>query len=138
MLSVIGKLLLLGGMLCALSACREQVLPVESAPPARPSLDRLKGKWLRPDGGYVLEIRNVAPAGKLDAGYFNPRSIHVAQAVASQENDTLKVVVELRDVNYPGSRYHLMYDRGTDRLTGTYFQAVSKETYDIFFQRGPP
>jgi hypothetical protein len=36
-----------------------------------------------------------------------------------------QVVVELRDVNYPGSTYTLTYDPGTDRLTGTYYQAVA-------------
>src|SRR5262245_38211615 len=41
---------------------------------------RLVGRWQRPDGGYVIEIRNVATNGKLDAGYFNPRPINVARA----------------------------------------------------------
>ncbi len=35
--------------------------------------ERLKGKWLRPDGGYVIEVRNIGDGGKMDASYFNPR-----------------------------------------------------------------
>jgi hypothetical protein len=27
----------------------------------------LNGRWLRPDGGYVLEIRAVDPSGSIDA-----------------------------------------------------------------------
>jgi len=44
----------------------------------------------------------------------------------------IKAFVELRDVNYPGSKYNLQYDAGIDRLKGTYFQAVYGETYDVF------
>src|SRR6266850_2054637 len=32
----------------------------------------LKGRWLRPDGGYVLEIRDINPDGMMDVAYFNP------------------------------------------------------------------
>ena len=32
----------------------------------------LKGRWLRPDGGYIIQIRSVDGSGKMDAGYFNP------------------------------------------------------------------
>src|SRR2546425_3699247 len=35
----------------------------------QPELQKLKGKWERPDGGYILEIRSVNAAGKLDASY---------------------------------------------------------------------
>ena len=44
--------------------------------------------------------------------------------------------VELRDVNYPGSTYTLQYDAASDRLMGTYFQAVAKQTFRIEFARG--
>ena len=32
----------------------------------------LKGKWVRPDGGYRLVIEDVKPDGSLKASYFNP------------------------------------------------------------------
>jgi len=41
---------------------------------------RIAGKWLRPDGGYVLELRDVKEDGTLRVSYFNPRPIHVAKA----------------------------------------------------------
>ncbi|MCW5554566.1 MAG: hypothetical protein KIS67_20700 [Verrucomicrobiae bacterium] len=93
---------------------------------------------MRPDGGYILEIRSVALGGKLDAAYLNPRPINVAKAEASQAGADLKVFIELRDVNYPGSTYTLTYDPGQDQLTGTYFQAVARETYDVSFVRMKP
>jgi hypothetical protein len=43
--------------------------------------------------------------------------------------------VELRDMNYPGSIYRLRYDKATDRLKGTYFQAVERRTFNIEFMR---
>ena len=95
----------------------------------------LQGRWIRPDGGYVLEIKSVAADGRLDAAYFNPRPIHVAEARASREGSTIKVSIELRDENYPGSTYNLVYDPQSDRLSGDYYQAVAREHYPIFFVR---
>ena len=95
----------------------------------------LQGRWLRPDGGYVLEIKSVAADGRLDAAYFNPRAIHVAEAWATREGSTIKVYIELRDENYPGSTYNLRFDSQNDRLSGDYYQAVAREHYPIFFVR---
>jgi hypothetical protein len=69
---------------------------VTSLAMAENDFQRFAGRWLRADGGYVLE---------------------------------------LRDANYPGSFYNLRYDPKNDRLMGTYFQAVQRETYDIEFVR---
>ena len=99
---------------------------------------KLSGRWQRPDGGYILEIRSVAPDGKIEAGYFNPRPINVAKAVASQESGSVKVFIELRDLNYPGSTYTLTYDPAKDLLQGGYFQAALKQTFDVFFIRAQP
>ena len=103
-----------------------------------PGLEKLKGRWVRAEGGYVLEIRAVGPGGKLEAAYFNPRSIHVATAEASRKGAAVEVFVELRDVNYPGSTYTLSYDEKNDRLVGRYFQAVARETFDVHFVRQKP
>ncbi len=99
---------------------------------------KLPGKWLRPDGGYILEIVSVAPDGTLDAAYLNPRPIHVAKAVASQAGGSVKAFIELRDVNYPGSTYTLTYDPAKDQLQGNYFQAAIRQDFDVFFTRVKP
>lgn len=115
-----------------------------SAPPAAAlpdssrsavGFDRLVGRWVRADGGYVLEIRAVSPEGRVDASYLNPRPISVARAEAAHGGDFVTLLVELRDVNYPGSTYRLWYDPGRDTLEGTYYQAAQQLTYDVTFER---
>jgi len=64
------------------------------------------------------------------------RPFNVSRAELRRKNGTLTVFIELRDVNYPGSTYTLHYDPASDRLKGTYYQAVQRQTYDIEFVRG--
>src|SRR4029453_3923695 len=52
--------------------------PTAPPPPApraaaAPGVQKLKGQWLRPDGGYVVEVRSVEDGGTMDVAYFNPR-----------------------------------------------------------------
>jgi hypothetical protein len=112
----------------------EAVTPAPAAA-AEPGAEVLQGRWMRPDGGYVLEIKSATGAGPIEAAYFNPSPIHVAQAVVTREGDHWKLFVELRDVNYPGSTYRLAYDPSVDMLKGEYYQAVARETYPIYFVR---
>jgi hypothetical protein len=100
-----------------------------------PEISQLMGRWLRPDGGYILEIRSASTEGKLDVGYFNPNAINVSRAEWVKKDGKLYVMAELSDVNYPGSTYGLEYQASTDRLVGTYYQAVEKNTYDVEFVR---
>jgi hypothetical protein len=95
----------------------------------------LAGRWFRLDGGYVLEIRSVDAAGKMDASYLNPRPINVAQAQATRDGSTLKVFVELQAHGYPGSTYTLTYDPTGDQLCGVYYQAVLQQRFDVCFVR---
>lgn len=93
------------------------------------------GRWVRPDGEYVLELSVTGTKGKLKAAYFNPRPIHVSRAEVACKEGNCTVFVESRDVNYPGSKYNLRYDKKTDRLIGRYFEAVAGETYAVEFLR---
>lgn len=132
----------------ALSACKPATAPPNPPAPAspattnaavpaaaKPAVEQLVGRWERPDGGYVLELKSVDAAGTLAAGYFNPAPIHVERAIATTEAGALKVFVLLRDENYPGCTYKLTYDAATDQLFGQYFQASMQETYDVTFAR---
>jgi hypothetical protein len=99
---------------------------------------KLIGRWLRPDGGYVLEIRAVdGSTGRMDAVYLNPRPIHVGQAEAKEEGGKLTVFVELQDVGYPGSTYRLTYLPPVDQLIGTYYQPTADQSFDVEFVRMP-
>jgi len=102
---------------------------------AKPDFQKLKGRWLRPDGGYVIEIKSADENGKLEASYFNPKSIHVAKAEAKQEGGVTKVFIELQDVNYPGSTYTLVYVPDRDLLAGVYYQALQQQSFDVYFER---
>jgi len=95
----------------------------------------LIGRWLRPDGGYVLVINNIDEEGQIDATYLQPRNIHVSQAEMITEEDEEYIYVELQDTGYPGSNYKLKYDAETDRLVGVYYHAVLKQKFDIYFVR---
>jgi hypothetical protein len=103
--------------------------------PAKMDAQRLNGRWQRPDGGYVLELKELKKDGNLKAAYFNPQPIKVFKAKWERKQNIVSVYIELRDINYPGSKYNLRYDPKTDRLRGTYFQAVYGETYDVEFVR---
>jgi len=107
--------------------------PMAQSKGAEVGPERLVGRWVRPDGGYVLEIRSAQAGGKLEAAYLNPRSIKVARAEWRREEGRLLVFVELRDVNYPGSTYNLRFAPDKDRLVGAYYQAVQKRTFDVEF-----
>ena len=106
-----------------------------TAPEAKGGFDRLKGRWLRPDGGYVIEIKAIDAGGKMVAAYLNPRPINVSRAEASQEGAATKVFIELRDVNYPGATYTLTYDPVGDQLIGVYFQPALQQSFDVIFVR---
>ena len=96
---------------------------------------QLEGRWLREDGGYILDLQDIRPDGSLKAFYFNPRQINVHEANWKFEDERLLLYVELRDVNYPGSNYTLMFRASQDLLWGSYFQAVQKQTMDVKFVR---
>jgi uncharacterized protein (DUF2147 family) len=107
----------------------------EPVKPARSDFQSLEGRWVRPDGGYILELKDVGPDGSLKATYFNPRPIRVHRAEAARKDGAISLFVGLRDVNYPGSTYRLQYDTAKDRLMGTYFQAVERRTFNVQFLR---
>jgi len=95
----------------------------------------LIGRWVRTDGGYVIEIRNVDTDGKMDAGYYNPRPINVSMAKASWSGTGTKIFIELQDAGYPGSTYKLTYESAKDMLVGFYYQAAMQQNFDVIFAR---
>ena len=97
--------------------------------------DKLNGTWLRSDGTYKFVISEVKDDGNLIVKYFNPNPINVGRAGWRIQNDELQIFVELQDENYPGSLYQLTYDEKSKILRGTYYQAVSKQTFKVSFNK---
>ncbi|MBN2505514.1 MAG: hypothetical protein JXQ71_02350 [Verrucomicrobia bacterium] len=95
----------------------------------------LKGRWERPDGGYVLEVKHVEPRGTATVAYFNPSPIRVARAQAQRDGGAVKLFLELRDQGYPGCTYSLTYHPDRDELEGVYFQAAMGAYYEVVFVR---
>jgi len=140
--SLIPPLCLLAALLCG---CGKQdggsassgpaEVAVTAKAPANSEFEKLKGRWMRADGDYVLEISQIDESGKMAAKYFNPGPINVSKALALREGAATRVFVELRDTGYPGCTYSLSYDGATDQLFGQYYQAAMQETYDVVFAR---
>jgi hypothetical protein len=98
-------------------------------------LQVLVGRWRRPDGGYVLEIRSVAGDRSVEAAYFNPKPINVSMAQASDWRGAAALFVEFDDVDYRGSTYEVVHDPRRDLLVGTYYQAALGQTFEVVFTR---
>ena len=106
---------------------------VHQTPPL--NKDLIIGDWVRTDAPYEIKISELTDGGSMKTGYFNPRSINVSKALWTFADNTLKIYIELRDVNYPGSNYNLTYFKENDSLAGKYFQAVEGVTYEVGFTR---
>jgi len=100
-----------------------------------PDKNLLIGDWTRTDSPYQIKISELFDDGTMKAGYFNPKSIHVGKASWALTGGILKIYIELRDENYPGSNYTLLYYPDRDLLAGKYYQAVEGVSYDIGFLR---
>ena len=101
----------------------------------KPDLERLKGTWIRLEGGYIIAIKGIGPRGELDAMYFNPNPLPFSKAQAAPDGATFRLFFELRAGGYGGSTYELTYDPASDRLKGSYYQAVAKQKFDVSFAR---
>ncbi len=97
-------------------------------------LDTILGRWLRPDGNYVIQINSIDSENQIDAQYFNPKPIKIARAELIPANN-FRIYIEFDDEGYKGSSYDLIYDPAQDALSGKYFQATYGQTYQIAFVR---
>jgi uncharacterized protein (DUF2147 family) len=126
-------LLLAAGAAFAQGPAAPHAGPAASA--AQPALGVLVGRWVRPDGGYVITIKGVDANGKLDAGYANPAPLPFYTAEASRDGAAVKLFFELRAGGYGGSTYSLAYDAASDQLKGVYYQAVARQKFEVAFLR---
>ena len=107
--------------------------PIAAQPQVVPDKNVIVGEWTRTDASYQLKISSLTDGGVMKAEYYNPRSINVSKSTWEFSAGVLKIYIELRDQNYPGSNYLLTYFPERDSLGGTYFQAVERVTYNVGF-----
>jgi hypothetical protein len=67
--------------------------------------------------------------------YANPRPLPFAKAEAARDGKTIRLFFELTAGGYNGSTYTLTYNPTKDTLEGEYYQAVARQTFDIYFMR---
>ena len=103
---------------------------------AKPDFATLRGRWVRPDGGYVIEIQSVDAGGRMQAAYYNPNPINVSRAEAGLVGSVVTVFIELRGPGYPGSTYRLIHDPTSDVLKGVYHHAGLQQDFSVVFHRG--
>lgn len=103
--------------------------------PTTKGVDRVKGNWLRTEGGYVIQVKSIAADGKAEVVYLNPRPINVESASVRKTDRGIVLKLVLRDVGYPGSSYDVTYDPEDDTLKGSYTQPAAGQTYRIEFVR---
>ena len=120
--------MLILGFLCVSTAADE-------ASDKKPEFRVILGDWVRTDGGYLLKVTGIKKDGKVEAGYFNPKPINVAEAKVSLWKGYVKLFIKLQDRGYPGSTYTLYYYKEKDALAGLYFQAHLKQTFEVVFIR---
>jgi hypothetical protein len=126
---------LVGVVFLAIAAVAGALMIDKPAIAAEADPAKVVGRWMRTDGGYVLQLSNPTFDGRLTAAYFNPRPINVSRSGWKLEEGYLLVLVELRDKGYPGSAYTLAYQPDTDRLVGLYYQAAAQQQFDVVFER---
>ena len=110
------------------------VSATETATMHSPDMLAIQGHWIRTDAPYVIELRH-AKDGSMQATYFNPKPINVGKTEIAEQGGLVQVMIELQDVNYPGSTYVLSYDRTRDILEGIYFHPATKQSYEVGFVR---
>ena len=101
----------------------------------QPDFKVIIGEWIRPDGGYIIRAQDVKFDGSVDAGYFNPGEINIAEANVSVWKGLVKLFIKLQDKGYPGSTYTLYYYAEKDALAGFYYQAAMGKTFKVGFLR---
>jgi uncharacterized protein (DUF2147 family) len=133
--ALVQGLLLAAGTAFAQGPASSSAGPTAAASAPQAVFGVLVGRWVRPDGGYVIAIKAVDATGKLDASYANPSPLPFYTAEVARDGGTFKLYFELRAAGYNGSTYTLSYDAASDQLRGVYYQAVQRQKYEVAFAR---
>jgi hypothetical protein len=124
-----------GALLVLIGLAGMLLLNASAIAQAQADFMALKGRWVRIDGGYVIEIKSVEAGGQMQAAYYNPNPINVSRAEATRQGTAVLVFIELRAPGYPGSTYTLIHDTKNDELKGIYHQAALQQNFEVVFLR---
>lgn len=137
--SVYAVFLLLGLLYCGENEKKNEPVKQENekhqekiSPPAETA--KIIGSWIRPDGGYNLEIL-AFNNNTVDAAYYNPNPIIVSEAEWKIQDGFVYIYIKFDDVGYEGSYYSLGYYPDKDILMGFYYQAAMNQKFDVYFER---
>ena len=83
----------------------------------------------------MLRIERFNNDSTINAGYLNPKPIHIAETRRKVIDDTVNFYVIFEDEGYPGSYYSLGYITEEDKLYGFYYQAVINQEFEVVFTR---
>ena len=125
---------LLLGFNCPSLLAEESPKPTDKLPANVVSGKVLQGSWVRPDGGYVLQINAVEDDGTLKAAYLNPRPLREASARWRVGGNRLQIRIDLNDTGYEGSFYLLQYHVKSGKLEGEYTPA-GQGVFPVTFER---
>jgi len=103
--------------------------------PEKQDKNLLKGIWERTDTIGEINISEILDNGFLNASYCNPRGINIEKAIWLNTSEVLRIYILFREDKYPGSSFSLNYLAEKDLLLGTYFDALTNESYTVSFKR---
>ena len=83
----------------------------------------------------MIDVAAVGADGSVEAKYFNPQPIRVSRAAWRNDGGRLALFVEMTDRGYPGNFYALLYDPGSDSLSGGYNHLGLKQSFEVAFSR---
>ena len=109
--------------------------PAERSVPGPEERAKLIGWWLRHDQSYMMVLDAIGEDGGVEARYLNPKPVHVSKAEIWIEEDSLRLLLELTDRNYPGNYYELAYQPDRDMWIGLYHHLGNGETFEVYFTR---
>jgi hypothetical protein len=49
-----------------------------------PDFKALIVEWVRPEGGYIIRLKDIKPDGSIDISYYNAKKINIAEANVSE------------------------------------------------------
>ena len=66
---------------------------------------------------------------------LSPKTNNASKTESSGQHDHIQILIQLQDVNYPGSTYLPSIERSRNILKGTSYLPTTKQDYDVIFVR---